>query len=50
MMPQTYQIYADSGVYKRKIAHKTASNQPLWKAWPQTIVTAASLVTSCLPL
>ena len=43
-------IYADSGVYKRKIAHKTASNQPLWKAWPQPIVTAASLVTSWLPL
>ena len=32
-------IYADSGVYKQKIV-------PLWKAWPQTIVTAASLVTS----
>ena len=39
-----------SGVYKQKIAHKTASNQPLLKAWPQTIVTAASLVTSWLPL
>ena len=37
-------------VYKQRIAHKTASNQPLWKAWPQTIVTAASLVTSWLPL
>ena len=45
-----YGIYADSGVYKQKIAHKTASNQPLWKAWPQAIVTAASLVTSWLPL
>ena len=48
--PKAYQIYADSGVYKQKIAHKTTSNQPPWKAWPQTIVTAASLVTSWLPL
>ena len=47
---KAYWIYADSGVYKQQIAHKTASNQPLWKAWPQTIVTAASLVTSWLPL
>ena len=37
-------------MYKQKINHKTASNQALWKAWPQTIVTAASLVTSWLPL
>ena len=36
-------------MYKQKIAHKTASTQPLWEAWPQTIVTAASLVTSCCP-
>ena len=48
--PKAYQIYADSGVYKQKIAYKTTSNQPPWKAWPQTIVTAASLVTSWLPL
>ena len=47
---KTYWIYTDSGIYKQKIVHKTASNQPLWKAWPQTIVTAASLVTSWLPL
>ena len=47
---KTYYIYADSDVYKHKIAHKTASNQPLWKAWPQPIVTVASLVTSWLPL
>ena len=47
---KAYWIYADSGVYKQKIAHQTASNQPLWKAWPQPIVTAASLVTSWLPL
>ena len=39
---KSYQIYVDSGVHKQKIVHKTASNQPLWKAWPQTIVTAAS--------
>ena len=37
-------------VFKQKISHNTASNQPLWKAWPQTILTAASLVTSWLPL
>ena len=47
---KTYSICADLGIYKQKIAHKTASNQPLWKAWPQTIVTAASLVTSWIPL
>ena len=27
---KTYSIYADSGVYQQKTAHKTASNQPLW--------------------
>ena len=56
--PKSYQFifYHDaskhikSSVYKRKIAHKTVSNQPLWKEWPQTIVTTASLVTSWLPL
>ena len=47
---KAYQIYADLGVHKQNIADKTASNQPLWKAWPRTIVTAASLVTSWLPL
>ena len=47
---KTCEIYADSGMYKQKIAHKTASNRPLWKAWTHTIVTAASLVTSWLPL
>ena len=43
---KAYHIYADSGVYTQKIAHKNASNQPLWKAWPQTIVTSTSVVTS----
>ena len=47
---KAYSIYADSSVYKQKIVDKTASNQPLWKVWPQTIVTATSLVTSWLPL
>ena len=47
---KAYSIYADSGVYEQKIAHKTASTQPLWEAWPQTIITAASLLTSWLPL
>ena len=39
--------HIDSGMYKQKITHTTASNQP---AWPQTIVTVASLVTSWLLL
>ena len=47
---KAYYIYADSCVYKQKIAHKTASNQPQWKAWPQTIVTGAPSVTSWLLL
>ena len=51
MMHQTILNLCRFGcVYKQKLAHKTASNQPLWKAWPQTIVTADSLVTSWLPL
>ena len=43
---KAYWIYADSGVYKQEIVHKTASNQPPWKASPQTIVVAAFLVAS----
>ena len=48
MMPQSILNLCRFGVYNKKIAHKTASNQPLRKAWPQTIVTAASLVASWL--
>ena len=35
---------------RRKSLRKLLQIWPIWKAWPQTIVTAASLVTSWLPL
>ena len=48
MMPQNILNLCSSDVLELTIAHKTASNEPLWKAWPQTIVTAASLKSATM--